>query len=156
MSVVMLLILPLFTHTVIADDNEYEYDEDGWLTRIAGPERFSFGDEFGCQGMPDTDPFEDPNSVASCRSYLTERVEASRWGGSPITFGLQAGSSDSSMNQSIGDALVASGFQVSIGPSIGDERIEAIDFDAGTLEKNVASIEAVSYTHLTLPTNREV
>ena len=139
----MLLILPLFTHTVTADNNEYEYDEDGWLTRIAGPERFNLGDEFGCQGMPDIDPFEDPNSVASCRSYLIERVEASRWGPSPITFGLQDGSSDSSMNQSIGDALVTSGFQVSIGPSIGDERIEAIDFDAGSLEKNVASIEAI-------------
>lgn len=139
----MLLILPLFTHTAIADNNEYEYDEDGWLTRIAGPERFNLGDEFGCQGMPDIDPFEDPNSVASCRSYLIERVEASRWGPSPITFGLQDGSSDSSMNQSIGDALVTSGFQVSIGPSIGDERIETIDFDAGSLEKNVASIEAI-------------
>ena len=68
----MLLILPLFTHTAIADNNEYEYDEDGWLTRIAGPERFNLGDEFGCQGMPDIDPFEDPNSVASCRSYLIE------------------------------------------------------------------------------------
>ena len=139
----MLLILPLFTHTVIAEKNEYEYDEDGWLTRIAGPERFNLGDEFGCQGMPDIDPFEDPNSVASCRSYLIERVEASRWGPSPITFGLQDGSSDSSMNQSIGDALVTSGFQVSIGPSIGDERIESIDFDAGSLEKNVASKEAI-------------
>ena len=139
----MLLILPLFTRTAIADNNEYEYDEDGWLTRIAGPERFNLGDEFGCQGMPDIDPFEDPNSVASCRSYLIERVEASRWGPSPITFGLQDGSSDSSMNQSIGDALVTSGFQVSIGPSIGDERIETIDFDAGSLEKNVASIEAI-------------
>lgn len=139
----MLLILPLFTHTAIADNNEYEYDEDGWLTRIAGPERFNLGDEFGCQGMPDIDPFEDPNSVASCRSYLIERVEASRWGPSPITFGLQDGSSDSSMDQSIGDALVTSGFQVSIGPSIGDERIETIDFDAGSLEKNVASIEAI-------------
>ena len=142
-AVLGLLILPLFTHTVTADNNEYEYDEDGWLTRIAGPERFNLGDEFGCQGMPDIDPFEDPNSVASCRSYLIERVEASRWGPSPITFGLQDGSSDSSMNQSIGDALVTSGFQVSIGPSIGDERIEAIDFDAGSLEKNVASIEAI-------------
>ena len=139
----MLLILPLFTHTVIAEKNEYEYDEDGWLTRIAGPERFNLGDEFGCQGMPDIDPFEDPNTVASCRSYLTERVDASRWGASPITFGLQSGSSDSSMNQSIGDALVTSGFQVSIGPSIGDERIESIDFDAGSLEKNVASKEAI-------------
>ena len=139
----MLLILPLFTHTVIAEENEYEYDEDGWLTRIAGPERFNLGDEFGCQGMPDIDPFEDPNTVASCRSYLTERVDASRWGASPITFGLQSGSSDSSMNQSIGDALVTSGFQVSIGPSIGDERIETIDFDAGSLEKNVASKEAI-------------
>ena len=142
-AVLGLLILPLFTHTVTADNNEYEYDEDGWLTRIAGPERFNLGDEFGCQGMPDIDPFEDPNSVASCRSYLIERVEASRWGPSPITFGLQDGSSDSSTNQSIGDALVTSGFQVSIGPSIGDERIEAIDFDAGSLEKNVASIEAI-------------
>ena len=139
----MLLILPLFTHTVIAENNEYEYDEDGWLTRIAGPERFNLGDEFGCQGMPDIDPFEDPNTVASCRSYLTERVDASRWGASPITFGLQSGSSDSSMNQSIGDALATSGFQVSIGPSIGDERIENIDFDAGSLEKNVASKEAI-------------
>lgn len=141
--VVLLLLLPLLTQTVIADDNEYPYDEDGWLTRIAGPERFSLGDEFGCQGMPDIDPFENPDSVASCRSYLTERVEASRWGASPITFGLQDGTSDSTLNQNIGDALVTSGFQVSIGPSIGDERIQAIEFDAGSLEKNVASIEAI-------------
>ena len=41
--VVLLLLLPLLTQTVIADDNEYPYDEDGWLTRIAGPERFSLG-----------------------------------------------------------------------------------------------------------------
>ncbi len=48
--VVSLLILPILSYTVIAEDNEYPYDEDGWLTRIAGPERFSLGDEFGCQG----------------------------------------------------------------------------------------------------------
>ncbi len=93
--------------------------------------------------MPDIDPFTNPDSVASCRSYLTERVEASRWGPSPITFGLQDAASDSTLNQHLGDALVTSGFQVSIGPSIGDERIKAIDFDAGSLEKNVASIEAI-------------
>ena len=142
-AVVTLLLLPLFTHTVIADDSEYPYDEDGWLTRIAGPERFALGDEFGCQGMPGINPFEDPDSIASCRTYLTDRVQASRWGATPITFGLQDESPDSTLNQSVGDALVTSGFHVSIGPSIGDGRIEAIDFDAGSLEKNVASIEAI-------------
>ncbi len=142
-AVVTLLLLPLFTHTVIADDSEYPYDDDGWLTRIAGPERFALGDEFGCQGMPDVNPFENPDSIASCRTYLTDRVQASRWGASPITFGLQDESPDSTLNQSVGDALVTSGFHVSIGPSIGDGRIEAIDFDAGSLEKNVASIEAI-------------
>ena len=141
--VVAILLLPLFAHTVIAEGDDYSYDEDGWLTRIAGPERFALGDEFGCQGMPGINPFEAPDSIASCRTYLTDQVQASRWGASPITFGLQDESPDSTLNQSVGDALVTSGFQVSIGPSIGDGRIEAIDFDAGSLEKSVASIEAI-------------
>ena len=68
-------ILVTFAATLIlsipvvnAELSDYPHDEDGWLTRLAGPERLALGDEFGCHGMPDVSILEDSNSVQACIS----------------------------------------------------------------------------------------
>lgn len=65
---------------------ESAWEEDGWLRTSFGQERLDLGDEFGCYGIPGLSWVNDPGAVAqSCKTYLEERINASRWGVSPLS-----------------------------------------------------------------------
>ena len=47
-SAVFGVILILSAPIISASESSYSFDDDGWLTQLAGPERLALGDEFGC------------------------------------------------------------------------------------------------------------
>ena len=82
MLVLAMLMSAMFAPTVLAD---VKWEEDGWLATI-GSERLDKGDEFGCYGMPNLSWKADPGAVAlECREYIEKRIDASKWGNSPIS-----------------------------------------------------------------------
>tara|TARA_B100000945_G_scaffold138992_1_gene111229 strand:- start:7511 stop:8704 length:1194 start_codon:yes stop_codon:yes gene_type:complete len=82
MLVLAMLMSAMFAPTVLAD---VKWEEDGWLATI-GSERLDKGDEFGCYGMPNLSWKADPGAVAlECREYIENRIDASKWGTSPIS-----------------------------------------------------------------------
>ena len=82
MLVLAMLMSAMFAPTVLAD---VKWEEDGWLATI-GSERLEMGDEFGCYGMPNLSWKADPGAVAlECREYIEKRIDASKWGNSPIS-----------------------------------------------------------------------
>jgi len=82
MLVLVMLLSATFAPSVLAD---VQWEEDGWLATI-GEERLEKGDEFGCYGMPNLSWRADPGAVAlECREYVEDRIEASKWGISPIS-----------------------------------------------------------------------
>jgi len=65
---------------------ESAWEDDGWLTTTLAQDRLDSGDEFGCYGIPGLSWQNDPGAVAlECRSYIEERVHASKWGTNPIS-----------------------------------------------------------------------
>ena len=106
-AVTLILSIPF----VNAELSDYPHDEDGWLTRLAGPERLALGDEFGCHGMPDVSILEDVNSVEACISYVNSLIPASRWGNNTLTFGLPIDSSQHSNSAELRNSLLGSGIE---------------------------------------------
>ncbi|HJM67236.1 MAG TPA: hypothetical protein QF555_06800 [Candidatus Thalassarchaeaceae archaeon] len=145
MCAIIGVILILTAPCVSAVESDYQYDDDGWLIRLAGPERLSLGDEFACHGMPDVNPLDDPNSVAACISYLNERIHASKWGENPLTFGLPDYSPSNINSENLSDALISAGIHVvdnsDFGPN--DGTFNSFEVNAGSLEKSVASVDAI-------------
>ena len=145
-------ILVTFAATLIlsipvvnAELSDYPHDEDGWLTRLAGPERLALGDEFGCHGMPDVSILEDPNSVQACISYVNNLIPASRWGNSTLTFGLPIDSSQHSNSAELRNSLIGSGIEAVDNTQFSENFSEFSSFEvnAGSLEKSIASIESI-------------
>ena len=114
---------------------------DGWLTQeVVGGERLALGDEFGCHGMPDKDVYGDLTVITECKEYLTSQINASKWGGQPLSFGLST-ALDSNQHNAMHDA----GFRI-----IGDDlpvdmssSLWTIERSGGSLEQNVASITEI-------------
>ncbi|MAV06423.1 MAG: hypothetical protein CMA29_00845 [Euryarchaeota archaeon] len=145
-------ILVIFAATLIlsipvvnAELSDYPHDEDGWLTRLAGPERLALGDEFGCHGMPDVSILEDPNSVQACISYVNNLIPASRWGNNTLTFGLPIDSSQHSNSAELRNSLLGSGIEAVDNTQFSENFSEFSSFEvnAGSLEKSIASIESI-------------
>ena len=64
---------------------EVKWEEDNWLYTM-GQEFLENGDEFGCYGMPNLEWKADPGAVAiECKEYISERIDASKWGSNPIS-----------------------------------------------------------------------
>ena len=140
-GVILILIAPC----VSAVESDYQYDDDGWLIRLAGPERLALGDEFGCHGMPDVNPLEDPDSVPACLSYLNERIPASKWGENALTFGLPDGSASHTNSEVFSDTLISAGIRVVDDSDFGSNNstFNSFEVNAGSLEKSVASVDAI-------------
>ena len=145
-------ILVAFAATLIlsipvvnAELSDYPHDEDGWLTRLAGPERLALGDEFGCHGMPDVSILEDPNSVQACISYVNNLIPSSRWGNNTLTFGLPIDSSQHSNSAELRNSLLGSGIEAVDNTQFSENFSEFSSFEvnAGSLEKSIASIESI-------------
>ena len=82
MLVLAMLLSATFAPVVLA---EAKWEEDGWLA-TEGLQKLADGDEFGCYGMPHLEWSIDPGAVAlECREYIEERIDASKWGSSPIS-----------------------------------------------------------------------
>ena len=78
------LVASVVLHPVALAQSAWE--EDGWLRTSFGQERLDLGDEFGCYGIPGLSWVNDPGAVAkSCKTYIEERINASRWGVSPLS-----------------------------------------------------------------------
>jgi len=139
------VFLILTAPCVSAVESDYQYDDDGWLIRLAGPERLALGDEFGCHGMPDVNPLEDPNSVPACISYLNERIPASKWGENTLTFGLPDDSNSNVNSAVLSDSLISAGIRVvddsDFGPN--NNTFNSFEVNAGSLEKSIASVDSI-------------
>ena len=80
----VVLILAVVFHPVALAQSAWE--EDGWLRTSLAQERLEAGDEFGCYGMPGLSWQNDAGAVAqACRTYIEERINASKWGVSPLS-----------------------------------------------------------------------
>ena len=78
------LVLAVVFHPVALAQSAWE--EDGWLRTSLAQERLDAGDEFGCYGMPGLSWQNDAGAVAqACRTYIEERINASKWGVSPLS-----------------------------------------------------------------------
>ena len=118
-----------------------EWDADGWLGAIIGPELLARGDEFGCHGIPRVDPREDHSVFSQCTAYLGMHTEASRWGADPLSFGFESGNlaaDDSSAAYDAGFRVIGPGVELEIG-----SRLTAVTEDGGTLERNIADTDAM-------------
>ena len=141
LAVTLVLSIPV----VNAELSDYPHDDDGWLTRLAGPERLALGDEFGCHGMPDVSILDDPGSVNACISYVNNLIPASRWGNNTLTFGLPSDSSQHSNSLQVKSSLIDSGIQAVDNLQFSENYTDFTSFEvnAGSLEKNIASIDSI-------------
>ena len=141
LAITLVLSIPF----VNAELSDYPHDDDGWLTRLAGPERLALGDEFGCHGMPEVSVLDDPNSVDACISYVNNLIPASRWGNNTLTFGLPSDSSEHSNSVQLRNSLITSGIQAvdNLQFSENFSNFSSFEINAGSLEKNIASIDLI-------------
>ncbi|MDP6379449.1 MAG: hypothetical protein QF885_07350 [Candidatus Thalassarchaeaceae archaeon] len=134
-ALLALLLMPLTAPAAA------EWEEDSWLSNIIGPERLALGDEFGCHGMPNVDISTNNSIISQCRDYLTERIEASKWGAEPLSFGLPSGNLDADDASAVSDAgfKLIDSFEEEIVES--PDGLSVIQYNGGSLEKNVGSTE---------------
>jgi len=112
-----------------------EWETDNWLSNVIGPERLALGDEFGCHGYEGLGIDEEPWTIGACRDYLTNLTEASRWGPTPISFGL----SGIDLEPYTSAALIDAGFEIVGDGSVGGADVLAFfESNGGTLEKTLA------------------
>ena len=135
LSLLLLLIMPL-TSPVVA-----EWEEDSWLSNIIGPERLALGDEFGCHGMPNVDLSNNDSEINLCRDYLTNRINASKWGSDPLSYGIDSGGYSPDILSDIRNAgfLLIDSFEEGLIEN--SDGLSVIQYNGGALEKNVGSKE---------------
>jgi len=127
---VAMLLLPMLSPSVVG-----EWETDNWLSNVIGPERLALGDEFGCHGYEGLDINEEPWTIGACRDYLNNLTEASRWGPTPISFGL----SGLELKPDTTNALIDAGFEIVGDGSIsGSDRLAFFEGNGGTLEKTLS------------------
>ena len=128
--VAVLICLPILAPTVAAD-----WGTDTWLSSVIAEERLDIGDEFGCQGFEGVETTDEQWVIAACKEYLEDQTKASRWGKSPISFGIDS----EVIDEEIGDSLKKHGFQI-VGDMV-EEAPEGLSIairNGASLEKGVA------------------
>jgi len=126
---VALMLLPMLSSPVVG-----EWETDNWLSNVFGPERLALGDEFGCHGYESLGIDEEPWTIGACRDYLTNLTQASRWGPTPISFGL----SGIDMEPYTSAALIDAGFEIVGDGSVGGvDGLAFFESNGGTLEKTL-------------------
>lgn len=131
LSLVSMMMLSMLASPVVG-----EWESDSWLSNVIGPERLALGDEFGCHGYEGLDIVEEPWTIAACRDYLSGLTEASRWGATPISFGLNGIDLDEGTNAALLDAKFEI---VGDGPPGYSDGLAYFESNGGTLEKSVAN-----------------
>ena len=112
-----------------------EYREDTWLENVIGPELLLKGDEFGCHGLEDVDPRLDITVVSACKSYVSSRINASRWGPNLLSYAIPEGA----LSNKLADELVENGFSI-IGDQsqTDDQRLTSISRNGGSIESGLS------------------
>ncbi|MDG1540492.1 MAG: hypothetical protein P8Q46_02930 [Candidatus Thalassarchaeaceae archaeon] len=125
-----LLFIPLIAPTIAG-----EWGTDTWLSSVISEERLASGDEFGCQGYEGIVTIDEPWVIAACKEYLEGQTNASRWGNSPISFGIDS----DVINAELGASLKNSGFQI-VGDMVEEapEGLSIANRNGASLEKGVA------------------
>ena len=115
-----------------------EWEDDGWLKNLIGPERLENGDEFGCHGFEGVSTVEENWVIEACKNYLTGLSDSSRWGSDPVSFGIQG----LKVDQSTSDSLLESGFTI-VGDMVTDapDELSVVNRNGGSIEKNSADLE---------------
>ena len=131
----VLLFFPLFAPSVAG-----EWRTDTWLSSVIAEERLASGDEFGCQGYEGVVTQDGPWVIAACKEYLEGQTNASRWGNSPISFGIDSDVIDADL----GSTLKNSGFQI-VGDMVQDapDGLFIATRNGASLEKGVADISMI-------------
>ncbi len=139
-SRVLLALLFLLLAPIISSA-EMILEDDPWLANVIGPERLVLGDEFGCHGIPNKDVRNDFTVIDECKHYLNSQTSASRWGVTPLSFGI----SGADVGVDLQMALHNSGFRVVGGHELTGEIQSLWSFvrSGGSLEKNIASIDLI-------------
>jgi len=136
-SFVMIIIfsLPTFSSLVAA-----EWESDGWIKNLIGPDRLAIGDEFGCHGFENKDLNEDLWIIEECKDYLLANTNASRWGKDPISFGTPSGF----INDKTSSELINNGFKI-IGDMVSNNPsgLFIVERNGGSIEKNIANISLI-------------
>jgi hypothetical protein len=137
-SFVMIII---FTIPTLSPVVTAEWESDGWIQNLIGPDRLSMGDEFGCHGFEDKDVNENPWIIEECKDYVISNTHASRWGINPISFGTPPGE----VSPVLRSNLLDSGFKI-IGDKVTNEPLGlfVMDRNGGSMEKNVANISLIA------------
>ena len=86
-TAVSFVMIIIFTIPTLSPVVTAEWESDGWIKNLIGPDRLSMGDEFGCHGFENKDINENPYLIEDCKNYLLSNTNASRWGMNPISFG---------------------------------------------------------------------
>jgi len=137
-SFVMIIIftIPTLSPVVTAD-----WESDGWIKNLIGPDRLAIGDEFGCHGFESKDMNEDLWVIEECKDYVLSNTNASRWGKEPISFGTPPGNVD----QNTTSSLLDSGFRI-VGDKVTNEPsgLFVVERNGGSMEKNVANISLIA------------
>ena len=131
------LLVIIFIIPTISPVMATEWKSDGWIKNLIGPERLATGDEFGCHGYEGININEGDWIIDGCKNYLLSQTNSSRWGVSPISYGVPSGE----INSLTAAKLVNSGFMV-VGDKVDKTPVGLFvaNRNGGSLEKNVANI----------------
>ena len=137
-ATVALVMAVIIIFPVSAPSAVGEWEDDGWLKNLIGPERLENGDEFGCHGFEGVSTVEDNWVIGACKDYLTGLSDSSRWGRDPVSFGID----DTTVDQSTSESLLESGFRI-VGDMIVDApgELSVVNRNGGSIEKNSANLE---------------
>jgi len=127
----LIFVTPLISPAVAAD-----WDDDNWLWNLIGPERLEHGDEFACHGYEGININDDNSIIESCKKYITQHTNSSKWGSEPISFGVPEIIDNSTIS-----SLKESGFII-LGDNLKTDVDDmfVIQRNGGSIEKNAANI----------------
>ena len=140
-TAVSFVMIIIFTIPTLSPIVTAEWESDGWIKNLIGPDRLSIGDEFGCHGFENKDINEDVSLIEECKDYVMSNTNASRWGINPISFGTPPGD----VNQKLTSNLIDSGFKI-IGDKVTNNPPDlfVVERNGGSMEKNVANISLIA------------
>jgi len=78
-TAVSFVMIIIFTIPTLSPIVTAEWESDGWIKNLIGPDRLSIGDEFGCHGFENKDINEDVSLIEECKDYVMSNTNASRW-----------------------------------------------------------------------------
>ena len=75
-TAVSFVMIIIFTMPTLSPIVTAEWESDGWIKNLIGPDRLSIGDEFGCHGFENKDINEDVSLIEECKDCLLYTSDA--------------------------------------------------------------------------------